>query len=365
CRQRPPTSGQEQLPGTWLQIRYLNEYSYFHDPARRVSTLFDPRHSDNAAIMQNAADRILHALAQRNISDDVTIVLGLTKGVLPTRKVTYYLVNNESQAIFWLEDLTRSTKGYWSYAHPIVSAYIRGGSFFLYQYWHHIQHFPPADIDVLAENDLLGKLLAAQIPGALSPWTPDECRHFIAAIKYNQTARSERDRMAGIGLLLSLIHHHQHSDTHGHHNDGNGRFRNNVPVLLDLDQPLGLGMAYSVMLTGVNKYQGVGGQANELFFLASLTAVTASLLLCFLSPGLCLFLAASIFEDPVNVRVRYWIVSCFMAFNIFVYGCLLNTFGGYLGELAHQPSMASLVLVTFVLALPPAFHALRLGYDLD
>lgn len=54
-----------------------------------------------------------------------------------------------------------------------------------------------------------------------------------------------------------------------------------------------------------------------------------------------------------------------MAYNMFVYGCLLSAFGHYLEGPEHHHSMAGLVLVTFVLALPPAFHALRLAYDLD
>lgn len=124
-------------------------------------------------------------------------------------------------------------------------------------------------------------------------------------------------------------------------------------------------MVYSAMLTGVNKHLGLEGQFSDLCFLTSLTVITATLLLCFFSPALCLFIAASIFENPANARLRYWILSSFLAFNMFVYGCFLSTFGQYLEGPENQHSMAGLVLVTFVLALPPAFHAWRLSHALE
>lgn len=53
-------------------------------------------------------------------------------------------------------------------------------------------------------------------------------------------------------------------------------------------------MAYSVMLTGVNNNLGLEGRLNDLFFLTSLTFVIATLLICFISPGLCLFIVSSL-----------------------------------------------------------------------
>lgn len=379
CRQGPPTSDQQQFPGFWTQIRLLNRDRFFHNPVGNAFTLADPSEAGNAAIFQNAIDRILQYLAETGISDNVSIVLGLTNGAPGTRKVTYYLVNNESQVVFWLENTTRVIR---RLCPGHIADCLR--TFFLYEYWHHVQHFPPTSIDLSAENDLKGRLLAAQVPGYLSPWTPDECRHFLAALEYNEIANSERDRMADIGLLLSLIHYQQHGDRHNFHDNENGRFRYRGPVatvprrganqsdwlllvqvMIDLDRPLGISMAYSVMLTGVNRDLGLKGPLDDLFFLTSLTFVIATLLICFISPALCLFIAAGLFENPANARLRNWIVSSFMAYNMFVYGCLLSAFGHYLEGPEHHHSMAGLVLVTFVLALPPAFHALRLAYDLD
>lgn len=128
CRQGPPTSDQQQFPcvhgspcpkptplilshghssGFWTQIRLLNRDRFFHNPVGNAFTLADPSEAGNAAIFQNAIDRILQYLAETGISDNVSIVLGLTNGAPGTRKVTYYLVNNESQVVFWLENTTR------------------------------------------------------------------------------------------------------------------------------------------------------------------------------------------------------------------------------------------------------------------
>lgn len=128
CRQGPPASDQQQFPcvhgftspkptplipsfghssGSWTQIRHLNRDRYFHKPEGNAFTLFDPSEAGNAATFQNAIDRILQYFAENSISGDVSIVLGLTNGAPGTRKVTYYLVNNENQVVFWLEDPTR------------------------------------------------------------------------------------------------------------------------------------------------------------------------------------------------------------------------------------------------------------------
>ncbi|KAG9045072.1 hypothetical protein FS837_007061 [Tulasnella sp. UAMH 9824] len=349
----------DRSSGFWTQILHLNRDRYFHNPVGNAFTLFDPSEAGNAAIFQNAIDRILQHLAETSISDDVSIVLGLTDGAPGIRKVTYYLVNNESQVVFWLEDTTRVIL---RLCPGHIADCLR--TFFLYEYWRHIQHFPPTSIDLSAENDLKGRLLAAQVSEYLSPWTPDECRHFLATLEYNQIAKSERDRMADIGLLLLPLQTINNMAT-----DIIATTMKMVDsetgVLLDLDRPLGISMAYSVMLTGVNKNLGLEGRFNDLYFLTSLTFVIATLLICFISPALCLFIAAGLFENPANARLRNWIVSSFMAFNVFVYGCLLSAFGQYLEGPEHHHSMAGLVLVTFVLALPPAFHALRLSYDLD
>ncbi|KIO30632.1 hypothetical protein M407DRAFT_5546 [Tulasnella calospora MUT 4182] len=127
CRQGTPTSDQQPLPyvhgllplnpaalipsrgypsGFWILMRHLNGDRYFYNPVGRAFTLFDPREAGNGVVLQNAIDRILQHLDESNISDDFSIVLGLTNGAQGTQKITYYLVNNDRQAVFWLEDVT-------------------------------------------------------------------------------------------------------------------------------------------------------------------------------------------------------------------------------------------------------------------
>ncbi|KAG8934688.1 hypothetical protein FRC01_001089 [Tulasnella sp. 417] len=371
--------------GAWVERRHSNGDRYFHETEGGLLTEFDPREAANATVFQDAADEILQLLAEENILEDVSIVLGLeneTRGI----SVTYYLVNNNRRAIFWLEDETgvipRISPGH---TENCLDA------FSLRQYFHHVQHFPPPIIDTPAEEGLIARLLASQVDGNLSPLTPDECRHYLAVIEYNKgediyssSAKSEADRMADVGLLLSLIYRQQHDEQHGRHTGRNIRARNGAPVaivqrrdpaqpdwpllvevLINPDRPLGMGMAYSLILTGANAHLEQGGLVNAMCFLVSLTVVIAALLFCFASPALCLVILANIFEDPANARLRHWILSSFMAFNIFVYGCLLSAFSQYLDidGPKHQHSMAGLVLVTFVLALPPAFHVWRLSRD--
>lgn len=56
------------------------------------------------------------------------------------------------------------------------------------------------------------------------------------------------------------------------------------------DNPLGLVALYSVLLTGINKSLGPEGLLNDQFLLTSLAALAATLLLCFVSPSLYLFI---------------------------------------------------------------------------
>lgn len=144
--------------------------------------------------------------------------------------------------------------------------------------------------------------------------------------------------------------------------------------------PLGLTLLYSVLLTEVNKSVGPKGLLNEYFFLISLAALAVTLLLDFFSPGLYLSTvgsprwftftslrayesqAAYVFEKRFTGLVRNWILTTILVFGGFVYGCLLSVLGRYLDPPEHQLSTAGLVMVTFVLALPSAFHALQSSY---
>ncbi|KAG9021921.1 hypothetical protein FS837_006864 [Tulasnella sp. UAMH 9824] len=135
-----------------------------------------------------------------------------------------------------------------------------------------------------------------------------------------------------------------------------------VQILTSFDNPLAMMALYSVLLTGTNKSLGPEGLSNDQFLVTSLAALAAILLLCFVSPGLYLFIAAHVFKERFTGLVRNWILSSILLFDGFIYGCVLSAFGSYLDPPKHQLTTPALVMVTFVLALPPAFHVLQSSY---
>ncbi|KIO30634.1 hypothetical protein M407DRAFT_223366 [Tulasnella calospora MUT 4182] len=135
-----------------------------------------------------------------------------------------------------------------------------------------------------------------------------------------------------------------------------------LSLVTSFKNPLGSIVLYSVLLTGVNRSLGPESVLNTLFFLISLASLAATFLLSFVSPGFYLLIAAHVFAERFTGLVRNWILTCILVFGAFIYGCLLSVFGSYLDPPEHQLSTSGLVMVTFVLALPPAFHALQSVY---
>ncbi|KAG8951167.1 hypothetical protein FRC04_006648 [Tulasnella sp. 424] len=136
-------------------------------------------------------------------------------------------------------------------------------------------------------------------------------------------------------------------------------------MIQDIDRPLSIILAYSLLLAEANQAIAPKSVLNDQLLLVSLAGLAAAFLLCFLSPGLYLYIAARLFENAArNAPVRNWALTSLLAFVAFVYGCLLTSFRWCLDPPEHQLPIAGLVMVTFVLALPPAFHFLRSCYEL-
>ncbi|KAG8915954.1 hypothetical protein FRC00_004096 [Tulasnella sp. 408] len=103
-----PTTPQEKFnDGFWVIRLHPNGDRYFNDLEGGVFTEFDPRTSNNAAVFQGATNEIRQFIAERNIVNDVSIVLALKDGM----QVAYYLVDNDSKAIFWMEDVADVVAG--------------------------------------------------------------------------------------------------------------------------------------------------------------------------------------------------------------------------------------------------------------
>lgn len=380
-RHQAALRNQQPLGGAWIQIHHYNGDRYYHHPENRVFTSVDPRDLDNAAALQIATDKIHQHLAEVNLGDDVTIVIGFTKGMRRVRTACYYyLVCHDRYEIFWLEAVTDAILGVTS---------CRNGdclrSLALHQYWYHVQYFPPTEVDAFAEGGLIWRLRGGQIPGNenLTPWTPEECALHLAEVEENRAMQPVPFRMARIGHLLSKIYLQLHDQVHRRNNGRNirPRIRNPVVVverrdddqperwmlieiLTDIDRPLAIILAYSVLLAAVNRAIGPKSVLNDQILLVSLAPLAAVLLLCFLSPGLYFYTAARIFENtPRDAPVHNWTLTSLLAFIALVYGRFLTAFGSYLDPPEHQLSIAGLAMVTFVLALPPAFHFLRSCYE--
>lgn len=176
------------LSGAWIQIHHYNGDRYYHHPENRVFTSVDPRDLDNAAALQIATDKIHQHLAEVNLGDDVTIVIGFTKGMRRVRTACYYyLVCHDRYEIFWLEAVTDAILGVTSCRNgdclskfplfPKACSFLHLknfgtcwiGSLALHQYWYHVQYFPPTEVDAFAEGGLIWRLRGGQIPGKGPP----------------------------------------------------------------------------------------------------------------------------------------------------------------------------------------------------
>lgn len=67
-------------------------------------------------------------------------------------------------------------------------------------------------------------------------------------------------------------------------------------MVQDIDRPLAIILAYSVLLAEVNQAIEPKSVLNDLFFLASLAGLAAAFLLCLFSPELYLYTVSPIYR---------------------------------------------------------------------
>lgn len=73
-------------------------------------------------------------------------------------------------------------------------------------------------------------------------------------------------------------------------------------MIQDIDRPLFIILAYSLLLAGANQAIAPKSVLNDQFLLASLAGLAAAFLICFLSPGLYLHIVSPIYRIVFTVR---------------------------------------------------------------